>query len=56
MPSEYEGISTTITSLSFPFLFDFPALDLRDASEIIDAGVPGGKNGVLSKTRGQHGP
>jgi hypothetical protein len=35
-----------ITSFSFPFRFDFLALDLREASAIIDDGVPGGKKGV----------
>ena len=38
-----------ITSLTLPFPLDLPmgrALDLREVSAMMEAGVPGGKNGV----------
>ena len=44
-------MSTTITSLTLPFPLDLPvgrALDLREASAMMEAGVPGGRNGVLT--------
>ena len=39
-----------ITSRAFPFPLDLPAgrvLDVREASAMMEAGVPGGENGVL---------
>ena len=43
-----------ITSRALPFPLDLPAgralsLDLREASAMMEAGVPDGKNGVLAR-------